>query len=141
MLVGKGELEDKIKEKIKALNLEDSVIFTGVRSDIPALLSAMDVFVFPSFYEGMPNTVIEAQATGLPCLIADTITKEANVTGLVRYMPLKGPEEWAKEALNMISDTRMQTKKIMIENGYDIESVSKDFVRLVFGENEEITEN
>ena len=141
MLVGKGELEDKIKEKIKALNLEDSVIFTGVRSDIPALLSAMDVFVFPSFYEGMPNTVIEAQATGLPCLIADTITKEANVTGLVRYMPLKAPEEWAKEALNMISDTRMQTKKIMIENGYDIESVSKEFVRLVFGDNEEITEN
>ena len=137
MLVGKGELKDKIKEKIKALNLEDSVIFTGVRSDIPALLSAMDVFVFPSFYEGMPNTVIEAQATGLPCLIADTITKEANVTGLVRYMPLKAPEEWAKEALNMISDTRMQTKKIMIENGYDIESVSKEFVRLVFGESEE----
>lgn len=141
MLVGKGELEDKIKEKIKALNLEDSVIFTGVRSDIPALLSAMDVFVFPSFYEGMPNTVIEAQATGLPCLIADTITKEANVTGLVRYMPLKAPEEWAKEALNMISDTRMQTKEIMIENGYDIESVSMEFVRLVFGESEEITEN
>lgn len=141
MLVGKGELEDKIKEKIKALNLEDSVIFTGVRSDIPALLSAMDVFVFPSFYEGMPNTVIEAQATGLPCLIADTITKEANVTGLVRYMPLKAPEEWAKEALNMISDTRMQTKEIMIRNGYDIENVSKEFVRLVFGDNEEITEN
>ncbi len=141
MLVGKGELEDKIKEKIKALNLDGSVIFTGVRSDIPALLSAMDVFVFPSFYEGMPNTVIEAQATGLPCLIADTITKEANVTGLVRYMPLKVPEEWAKEALNMISDTRMQTKEIMIKNGYDIENVSKEFVRLVFGESEEITEN
>ena len=141
MLVGKGELEDKIKEKIKALNLDDSVIFTGVRSDIPALLSAMDVFVFPSFYEGMPNTVIEAQATGLPCLIADTITKEANVTGLVRYMPLKASEEWAKEALIMISDTRMQTKEIMIRNGYDIESVSKEFVRLVFGDNEEITEN
>lgn len=74
-------------------------------------------------------------------MIADTITKEANVTSLVRYMPLKAPEEWAKEALNMISDTRMKTKKIMSENGYDIESVSKEFVRLVFGENEEITEN
>ena len=141
MLVGNGELEKEIKEKIRALSLDDSVIFTGVRSDIPALLSAMDVFVFPSFYEGMPNTVIEAQATGLPCLIADTITKEANVTGLVRYMPLKAPTDWAKTALNMVSDTRMQTKKIMIENGYDIESVSKEFVRQVFGENEEITEN
>ena len=141
MLVGKGELENKIKEKIRALNLENNVIFTGVRSDIPALLSAMDVFVFPSFYEGMPNTVIEAQAMGLPCLISDTITKEANVTGLVRYMPLRDPTAWAKTALNMISDTRMQTKEIMIENGYDIESVSKEFVRLMFGENEEITEN
>ena len=136
MLVGKGELEDKIKEKIKALNLDDSVIFTGVRSDVSALLSAMDVFVFPSFYEGMPNTVIEAQATGLPCLIADTITKEADVTGLVRYMPLKAPKDWAETALNMISDTRMQTKEIMIQKGYDIESVSKEFVRLVFGEKE-----
>ena len=136
MLVGKGELEDKIKE----LNLENSVIFTGVRSDIPALLSAMDVFVFPSFYEGMPNTVIESQATGLPCLIADTITKEANVTGLVRYMPLSNPEGWAKEALNMVSDTRMQTKEIMIEKGYDIDRVSKEFVRLVFGEKEKLVD-
>ncbi len=137
MLVGKGELEDKIREKIKAFNLENSVIFTGVRSDIPALLSAMDVFVFPSFYEGMPNTVIEAQATGLPCLIADTITKEANVTGLVRYMPLKDSATWAKNALNMVSETRIQTKETMIEKGYDIENVCKDFVRLVFGKNEE----
>ncbi len=140
MLVGKGESEEEIKEKIRALNLEKNVIFTGVRSDIPALLSAMDVFVFPSFYEGMPNTVIEAQATGLPCLIADTITKEANVTGLVRYMPLKAPEVWAKEALNMALDTRLQTKEILIEKGYDIESVSKEFVRLVFGEKEKLAD-
>lgn len=137
LLVGKGELETKIKEKIKELNLEESVIFTGVRSDIPALLSAMDVFVFPSLYEGMPNTVIEAQATGLPCLIADTITKEANVTGLVRYMPLNDPAAWAKTALSMISETRAQTREIMVEKGYDIDSVSKEFVQLVFGEKEE----
>ena len=141
MLVGKGELEKEIKEKIRALSLDDSVIYTGVRSDIPALLSAMDVFVFPSFYEGMPNTVIEAQATGLPCLISNTITKEANVTGLVRYMPLKDPVAWAETALSIVSETRLQTKEIMIQKGYDIESVSKEFVRLVFGENEEITEN
>lgn len=136
MLVGKGELEEEIKEKIKALNLEKSVVLTGVRSDIPTLLSAMDVLVFPSFYEGMPNTVIEAQATGLPCLISDTITKEANVTGLVHYMPLNDPVAWAETALSMISETRAQTKEIMVEKGYDIDSVSKEFVRLVFGEKE-----
>lgn len=137
MLVGKGELEHELKDKIEKLQLQDSVIFTGVRSDISALLSAMDVFVFPSLYEGMPNTVIEAQATGLPCLIADTITKEANVTGLVRYMPLNDPAAWAKTALSMISETRAQTREIMVEKGYDIDSVSKEFVQLVFGEKEE----
>ena len=66
VLVGKGDLENDIKARIDALGISDSVIFTGVRADVPALMSAMDVFVFPSFYEGMPNTVIEAQATGLP---------------------------------------------------------------------------
>ena len=59
----------------------------------------MDVFVFPSFYEGMPNTVIEAQATGLPCIISDTITKEADVTGIVKYMTLKDSyKKWADSA-------------------------------------------
>mgnify|MGYP002538142414 CR=1 FL=1 len=134
MLVGKGELEGEIKEKIKALNLENSVIFTGVRSDIPALLSAMDVFVFPSFYEGMPNTVIEAQATGLPCVIADTITKEAKVTEAVQYLPPENPSEWARVALNAATANRLSTSAVMAEKGYAVDSVCKEFVRLVFGE-------
>ena len=85
MLVGNGELFNEVNDKIRSYRLEDSVIFSGVRSDIPAILSAMDVFVFPSFYEGMPNVVIEAQSTGLPCIISNTITKEANITGLVIF--------------------------------------------------------
>ena len=135
MLVGNGILEQQIKDKIKALNIEDKVIFTGVRSDIPQLLSAMDVFVFPSFYEGMPNTVIEAQATGLPCVIADTITKEADITGLVKYLPLTDDaEKWAGIALSSIKSTRIDTKENFVKNGYDIESVTKKFTQLVFKE-------
>ncbi len=135
MLVGKGELENKIREYISTLSLDDSVIFTGVRSDIPTLMSAMDVFVMPSFFEGMPNTVIEAQATGLPCVIADTITREADITGLVDYMSLSdSPQNWAKEALNKISDSRKNTYDDFVKNGYDIETVTNNFVRLVFGE-------
>lgn len=135
MLVGDGILEQQIKDKIKALDIEDKVIFTGVRSDIPQLLSAMDVFVFPSFYEGMPNTVIEAQATGLPCVIADTITKEADITGLVQYLALSNSaEKWANVALGSIKSTRMDTKENFVENGYDIESVTKKFTQLVFKE-------
>ena len=134
VLVGKGELENEIKAKVDDLGLSNSVIFTGVRSDIPALLSAMDVFVFPSFYEGMPNTVIEAQATGLPCIIADTITREADITGLVRYMSLdETADEWANAALSAISEERADTKQKFIDNKYDIDSTVKYFTELVFG--------
>lgn len=135
LLVGCGELENEVRKKIKELGLENNVIFAGVRSDVPQLLSAMDVFVFPSFYEGMPNTVIEAQATGLPCVIADTITKEADITGLVQYLPLSNSaEEWAQVAIRAISKERKNTKSDFIKNKYDIESVAKEFVRLVFDE-------
>lgn len=134
LLIGKGEHEKDVRSKVKDLDLEDSVIFAGVRADVPALLSAMDVFVMPSLYEGMPNTVIEAQATGLPCIIADTITREANITGLVKYLPLENPELWATAALDAVSEERADTKAAFIENKYDVESTARDFVKLVFGE-------
>ena len=134
LLVGKGELETEIRDRAAALRLSDSVIFTGVRSDVPALLSAMDVFVFPSLYEGMPNTVIEAQATGLPCVIADTVTREADITGLVQYLPLENPERWAAEALSSIPEDRADTHGSFIGQGYEIESVVGQFIKLVFKE-------
>lgn len=132
LLVGIGELEKEIKEKVKRLGLSDAVTFAGERKDIPSILSAMDVFVFPSLYEGMPNTVIEAQATGLPCVIADTITREANITNLVTYLPLKDVEEWTNTINNNIGRPRVDTELLFRENKYDIESQTDEFVRLVF---------
>ena len=135
MLVGIGDLEGKIKEKVLSLGLQDKVVFTGLRSDVPKMLCAMDVFVFPSFYEGMPNTVIEAQATGLPCIIANTITKEANITGLVEYLSLSdSAEQWAEKTLSKSSNERKNTYDDFVENGYDIECEVKRFIGLVFGE-------
>lgn len=134
VLTGTGELEQQIREKAGALEITDCVIFTGVRSDVPQLMSAMDVFVFPSLYEGMPNTVIEAQATGLPCVIADTITREADITGLVQYLPLTAATEtWADAALAAIG-TRQDTKEKMTAAGYDIHSQVQRFAELVFNE-------
>lgn len=134
MLVGGGELEPTIKEKASALGISDKIIFTGVRSDVPALLSAMDVFVFPSLYEGMPNTVIEAQATGLPCLIADTITREADITGLVHYLPLGDAGTWAHLVAELPQVKRETPIQKFEENGYDIETVVEQFVKLIFRE-------
>lgn len=133
MLVGKGELENQIRDKVDKLYLEDKVILTGVRSDIPALLSAFDVFLFPSLYEGMPNTVIEAQASGLPCIISDTITKEANITGLVYYVPLNvSKKKWADIVLSFISKNRINTKEEFLKEKYDIDSIVKEFENIVF---------
>lgn len=132
LLVGKGELEENICAKAEELGIAKAVIFTGVRSDVPALLSAMDVFAFPSLYEGMPNTVIEAQATGLPCLIADTITKEANVTGQVQYLSLESAEEWSREAILLAGENRTDPRDLLREKGYDINAVVRDFIQYCF---------
>ena len=131
---GNGNLEGKVRERVAELGLGESVIFTGIRSDVPQIMSAMDAFVMPSFFEGMPNTVIEAQATGLPCVIADTITREANITGLVEYLPLGDAQIWAKKALSLIREERADTRQCFIDEKYDIESTVENFVKLVFGE-------
>ena len=138
MLVGDGEKKSEIKEQINALGIEESVIFTGVRSDVPALLSAMDVFVFPSFYEGMPNTVIEAQATGLPCVIADTITEEAGFTDCVHYKSLSNSAEaWADKVLSLFYQKKVDRSFYsakMKNAGYDIGSCVKQFMKLAFND-------
>ncbi len=135
LLVGGGELEDKIKEKIYQLSLNGRVELLGLRKDVPALLAAGDAFVFPSFYEGMPNTVIEAQALALHCIIADTITEDADITGLVEYLPLGNAERWAVAALKYVGGyERRDMTDIFKAKKYDTESTAKEFVKYCFGE-------
>lgn len=133
VLVGTGHLEAEIKEKVETLKLEDKVTFLGVRSDVPDLLSAFDVKLFPSLYEGMPNTIIEAQASGLHCVISDTITPEADITGLVDYLPLNlSPSKWAEKVLEYKNYERKNMKEEFLKQGYDIKSITEKFVQLIF---------
>ena len=126
-------MQSQIEEMVKAKGLSENIIFMGTRRDIPECLSAMDLFVFPSLFEGMPNTVIEAQAAGLPCLIADTITPEANVTGLVSYCSLnETAESWAVRTLQAAYYERKSQYSILAAAGYTIEESAKDFVQYVF---------
>ena len=128
LLVGEGELESEIRQKAKELGIEADVIFFGVSPDVPKLLSAMDIYLFPSFYEGMPNTVIEAQAAGLPCLISDTVTREANISGKVVYKSIEAtPAEWAETALSLKREDCGA-----LTDGYSIKAVAEAFVKLVF---------
>lgn len=131
LLVGDGEAMDEIRRLVEQKGLEESVVFAGVRKDVPKLLSAMDVLLLPSFYEGMPNVVVEAQANGLPCVISDTITREADVTGLVRYLPIaEGTARWVAEIGAAAQTQRSSTGEILREKGYDIDSVVRKFEEL-----------
>lgn len=123
LLVGDGQLKNQIKEKVYKLNLSDSVIFTGVRSDIPDLLQAMDVFVFPSFFEGLGIALIEAQAAGLKCFTsANVVPSEAKVTDLLEFISLdKSPKEWADKIIEYADGyERLNMGDTIIKAGYDV---------------------
>jgi len=131
---GNGELSEQTKAYVTKLGLEGNVTFLGNRSDVNKLLSVFDMLVFPSIYEGMPNVVIEAQAAGLPCLISDTITPDADITGLIKYFSLeKSASEWADEAIaHSTRFERRSYKEDFTTAGYDIEAVVEKFINLVF---------
>lgn len=100
LLVGDGEDMTKVKEQVENLNLTEDVIFTGARKDVPAMMSMMDCFIFPSFYEGLGIVLLEAQAAGLRCVVSDTIPTETTVTGNVFRIPLSlSSSDWADAAL------------------------------------------
>ena len=133
-LVGGGELEENVRCKAKELDITDSIELLGIRKDIPDLLCAADVFVFPSFYEGMPNTVIEAQALSVPCIISDRITPDADITGRVKYLPLGDAALWAKTAIEYSEKfERQDMTEVFKEKKYDSDTTAKEFVKYCFG--------
>lgn len=102
LLIGRGELLEKIKARVNANRLDDYVLFLGVRSDVQKLLNVMDVFILPSRYEGLPVTLVETQANGLSSVVSSKITKEIKYADNVRYLPIdSGTEEWVECILNM----------------------------------------
>ncbi len=121
MLVGDGALRKEMEEKAKTMGLFDKLIFTGVRSDVPELMQAMDVFVFPSLYEGLPVTLVEAQASGLPCLISDKVPMECRKTDLIEQLPLAiGAKVWAQAAEQAAKTKRQNTYQAIAQAGFDI---------------------
>ena len=121
LLVGDGNLRSEIESKVHSLGLSEKVFFTGVRSDVPELLQAMDVFVFPSLYEGLPVTMIEAQAAGLPCFISDKVPLECKITDLVTQIPLQAPtEQWTGQILASQNLERKDTYSKIVAAGFDI---------------------
>lgn len=97
LLVGRGELFDEMKELAKQLDISEFVSFLGVRDDVSNLLNAMDLFVLPSFHEGLPVTLVEVEANGLASVVSDSVTGEMKINKNVFYYPLQiGEKHWAQ---------------------------------------------
>lgn len=121
-LIGDGELADIIKQKAHLLGIFDRVTFLGVRSDVADLLSAMDVFVFPSLYEGLPLSLVEAQTSGLPCVISDRVPAESAVSSsLVKRLSLSDDLDiWVDAILGSSRIPRTDHSSEVAKHGFDV---------------------
>ena len=129
VLIGDGPLRAELQSRAEQTLPAGAVIFTGIRSDVPDLLQAADVFAFPSVYEGLGIVLIEAQASGLPCIKSDTITDEVCVTDLAASLPLGDPSPWVEAILDRRSTLRRDTYEHIAAAGYDIAAAAETLTR------------
>ena len=123
LLVGQGEDLEPMREKARSLGLEGQVEFLGVRSDTAQLYQAMDVFVFPSQFEGLPMALLEAQANGLPCVVSDAIVPEIQVNpNLYRLSLQDSPKQWAECVVNKALKAGRVDQTQFAHSPYDINS-------------------
>jgi glycosyltransferase involved in cell wall biosynthesis len=124
LVVGTGPMEQEVRQRAGEMGLEGFVRFLGVREDIPELLAAMDLFLLPSVFEGLPVTLIETQASGLPALVSDRVTGEMDKVGLIRFLPLDEDASCWSEA---IMDAEINTNRgVYAQKMLDvIESIAK----------------
>lgn len=129
LVVGRGELENEVQEQVNNLGLTKVVKFLGIRNDVPHLLQAMDVFLLPSRFEGLPVVLVETQAAGLKTIASDTITREVQVTNLITYKSLReSSSDWANEVLKYANGyERRNTFTELSLAGYDIVEEAKRY--------------
>ncbi|MBE5905189.1 MAG: glycosyltransferase family 1 protein [Lachnospiraceae bacterium] len=131
LIIGTGELLDFLKKKSFTLGIQDHVIFTGSIPNTYAYYSAMDVFVLPSLYEGLPVVGIEAQCAGLPCYVSSTITKELCVTDAIHFLDIhRPPKDWAIQICDAMGYKRRDMKQQIISSGYDIATQAQKLTAL-----------
>ncbi len=123
LLIGKGEDETALRKKVSELSLDRNVFFLLDRSDVKELYQAMDVFVMPSMFEGLPVVGVEAQANGLPCVVSDKISDEILLTETISMMSLKrSAEEWAEQILSVPKERGKNSIEQLKCKGYDTET-------------------
>ncbi len=121
LLLGEGKDRPAMEERCKQMGIADRVRFMGNRKDTERYYQAMDIFLLPSFFEGLPGVLMEAQAAGLRCFVSDTVTREAKATDLVTYLSIDKPaESWAKEILERAEYERRDTAQELTAAGFNV---------------------
>ena len=130
LLIGQGPLMDEIKQKVAMLGLSDSVKFLGQRDDVNELYNVMDLFLFPSLYEGLGMVLIEAQANGLPCIASTEVPRIVKISKDVSFLELRSSINiWCDEIIKMIGKKNLVDINILIEKDYDIKSESIKLIK------------
>ena len=122
LLLGEGEDRPILEQKIHDLHLEDHVRMTGNVRNVPDYLNAMDVFAFPSLYEGMPLSIIEVQSNGLPCVISDQVPKDVFLTDLLRPLPLNDQMAWMDAICSAKREASEKYAVLMWQSGFDTDT-------------------
>ena len=122
LLLGEGEDRSALGQRIHELHLEDHVRMTGNVRNMPDYLNAMDVFAFPSLYEGMPLSIIEVQSNGLPCVISDKVPKDVFLTDLLRPLPLNDKSAWVDAICSAKRETPEKYAAQMRQSGFDTDT-------------------
>lgn len=135
ILIGDGTLKSKVEQQANSLNLSDYVLFTGNVKNVNDYLNAIDIILMPSFFEGLPLSLIEQQANGLECLVSDRVSREADKTGLLQFLPLeKGADYWANKIQKLETTFRCrrseQAIKSVIDAGYSIDKEVQTLQRI-----------
>lgn len=134
LLLGEGSDRKMLEEKISALGLRDKVIMTGSVPNVADYLCAMDVFAFPSLYEGMPLSIVEVQANGLPCVISDRVPADVFLSDLLTVLPLEKPEQWTEEICKAKRNESEKYAAMIKESGFDISTTVRSFFEIYEGQ-------
>lgn len=126
LFIGDGPMRNHMEQKAITRGIISNIIFTGVRRDVDCFIMAMDIFVFPSIFEGFPLTLVEVQTSGLPCVISDTISEECILTeDLIEKCSLDcGPEVWADRLIGKSRQPRYSHRQEILKQGYDISTTA-----------------
>ncbi len=135
VLVGDGPGRPEIESIVRKQGLGNGVDFLGLRPDVPRILSALDLFLFPSLWEGLGLAVVEAQASGTPCLASAPVPREADLgLGLVAFQDLgQGPHVWAEAAAGLLNCRRpvwVERHRALRRHGYDVGDVARSLIRI-----------